>query len=77
LSGGLRLAALGLAIGLAVSLVLTRILSSAFDLFGISASDPLTFTAVAILLLAVALLACFIPARRAMRTDPMVALRYE
>ena len=72
---GLTLAVLGLAIGLAASFVLTRALSS--ELFGVTATDPLTFTAVAILLLAVALLACFIPARRAMRTDPMVALRYE
>ncbi|MFZ0640590.1 MAG: ABC transporter permease [Candidatus Acidiferrales bacterium] len=72
---GLMLALVGLAIGLAASFVLTRALSS--QLFGVTATDPLTFAAVAILLLAVALLACFIPARRAMRTDPMVALRYE
>jgi putative ABC transport system permease protein len=72
---GLTLALLGLAIGLAASFALTRALSS--QLFGISAADPLTFGTVAILLLAVALLACYIPARRAMRTDPMVALRYE
>jgi predicted permease len=72
---GLTLAVVGLAIGLAVSFALTRALSS--ELFGISATDPLTFTAVAIVLLGVALLACYIPARRAMRTDPMVALRYE
>ena len=72
---GLTLAVFGLAIGLAASFALTRALSS--ELFGISATDPLTFTAVAILLLAVALLACYIPARRAMKVDPMVALRYE
>lgn len=72
---GLTLAALGLAFGLAASFALTRILSS--ELFGVSATDPLTFTAVALILLLVAFLACFIPARRAMRTDPMVALRYE
>ncbi|MGB6484978.1 MAG: ABC transporter permease [Candidatus Acidiferrales bacterium] len=72
---GAFLAGLGLVIGLAASFVLTRALSS--QLFGITATDPLTFAAVAILLLAVALLACYIPARRAMRTDPMVALRYE
>jgi predicted permease len=72
---GLTLAALGLAIGLAACFALTRALSS--QLFGISATDPLTFSAVAAVLLLVALLACYIPARRAMRTDPMVALRYE
>ena len=72
---GLELALIGLAVGLGASFALTRALSS--ELFGISATDPLTFAAVAILLLGVALLACYIPARRAMRTDPMVALRYE
>jgi putative ABC transport system permease protein len=65
----------GLAIGVAASLVLTRALSS--QLFGISATDPLTFIAVAGLVLAVAFLACYVPARRAMQTDPMVALRYQ
>lgn len=74
---GLALALIGLAIGLGASFVLTRALASADQLFGISATDPLTFIAVAILLLLVAFLACFIPARRAMRTDPMIALRYE
>jgi predicted permease len=72
---GVMLALLGLGIGLAASLVLTRALSS--QLFGVTATDPLTFAAVATVLLAVALLACYIPARRAMRTDPMVALRHE
>ncbi|MGH9728132.1 MAG: ABC transporter permease [Candidatus Acidiferrales bacterium] len=72
---GAKLAFLGLAIGLAASFVLTRALSS--QIFGISATDPLTFAGVALVLLAVAMLACYIPARRAMRTDPMVALRYE
>ena len=52
-----------------------RALSS--TLFGVSATDPLTFAAVAILLLFVALFACYIPARRAMRTDPLTALRYQ
>lgn len=72
---GAVLAVLGIVIGLAASFALTRALSSL--LFGVSATDPLTFTAVAILLLFVVLLACYIPARRAMRTDPLVALRYQ
>ncbi|MGH9709486.1 MAG: FtsX-like permease family protein, partial [Candidatus Acidiferrales bacterium] len=72
---GAKLAFLGLAIGLAASFVLTRALSS--QLFGITATDPLTFAGVALLLLVVAMLACYLPARRAMRTDPMIALRYE
>ena len=72
---GAFLAILGLSIGLLLSLVLTRALSS--QLFGVTATDPLTFAAVGILLLAVALVACYLPARRAMRTDPMVALRHE
>jgi predicted permease len=70
---GAILAVLGIVIGLVASLALTRALSS--TLFGVSATDPLTFTSVAILLLLVALLACYIPARRAMRTDPLTALR--
>jgi predicted permease len=75
LSQGAILAVSGVVIGLAASFVLTRALSS--TLFGISATDPLTFTSVAILLLLVALLACYLPARRAMRTDPLTALRYQ
>jgi putative ABC transport system permease protein len=70
---GAILAVLGIVIGLMASLALTRALSN--TLFGVSATDPLTFTSVAILLLLVALLACYIPARRAMRTDPLTALR--
>lgn len=72
---GAMLAFVGIAIGLAASFLLTRALTK--ELFGVSPTDPLTYAGVAILLLAVALLACYIPARRAMRTDPMVALRHE
>jgi len=66
---------IGLAIGLAGSLAVTRFLSSL--LFGVTTTDPITFAAVAVLLAVVALAACYIPARRAMRVDPIVALRYE
>jgi putative ABC transport system permease protein len=72
---GLRLALLGVAVGLVAALILTRVLQS--FLFGISASDPLTFTGVAVLLTLVGVAASFFPARRATRVDPIVALRYE
>jgi predicted permease len=75
---GLRLALAGLAIGAGVALVLTRLLVTFANLlYGVKASDPLTFIAVSTLLTAIAVLACYIPARRAMRVDPLVALRYE
>ena len=70
---GLRLVLIGVAAGLAVALAVTRWLESL--LFGVSAVDPLTFTLIALLLTFVALLACWVPARRAAKTDPMIALR--
>jgi putative ABC transport system permease protein len=72
---GVRLAVLGVGIGIALSFLITRLLSSL--LFVVSATDPITFAGVAVLLSLVALLASYIPARRAMRLDPNNALRYE
>ncbi len=75
LGQGTRLALFGVAIGVVLASVLMRLLTSI--LFEVSATDPLTFVSVVVLLVLVALAACYIPARRAMRVDPMVALRYE
>jgi predicted permease len=72
---GLKLTGAGLALGILVSLAVTRQLSSL--LFGVSAYDPLTYAGVTVVLVSVALLACYLPARRATRVDPLVALRYE
>ncbi|HKW26440.1 MAG TPA: ABC transporter permease [Terriglobales bacterium] len=72
---GLKLYFLGLAIGLAAALMLSRLMTHL--LFGVSAADPLSYACVIFLMAAVTLLACYVPARRAMRSDPIAALRYE
>jgi predicted permease len=75
LGQGARLAGLGIAIGLVAALGVTHLMAS--FLYGVRPTDPLTFAGVSLLLLGIALLACYLPARRAMRVDPMVALKYE
>ncbi|MGB6495833.1 MAG: ABC transporter permease [Candidatus Acidiferrum sp.] len=72
---GLKMALVGVAIGIGAALALTRLMAN--ELFGVSSHDPLTFMGVAILLMAVAVAACYIPAQRAMRVDPIIALRHE
>ena len=75
LGQGARMALLGICVGVAASLGLTRLMSRL--LFGVTATDPLTFAGVGVALALVALAACYIPARRALRVDPLAALRHE
>ena len=74
-AGSLRFAILGITVGIGAALALTQVMTDL--LFGVRPTDPVTFGAVAIVLAATSLVACYIPARRAMKVDPIVALRYE
>jgi putative ABC transport system permease protein len=73
--GGVRLAVFGMAVGIAAALALTQLMADM--LYGVRATDPVTFGAVIVVLGATSLLACYLPARAAMKVDPIVALRYE
>ena len=75
LKGGMSLAGIGVGLGLFASLALTRLMQGM--LFGVSANDPLTFSAITLLMLGVVWLACWLPARRATKVEPLVALRHE
>jgi len=72
---GFKLVAIGVGLGLIAAFILTRVMASL--LFGVSATDPTTFVAISLILMTVALLASYIPSLRAMKVDPMVALRYQ
>jgi putative ABC transport system permease protein len=75
LKEGARFAVFGIALGLSAAFLVTRWLSS--ELYGVSASDPITYVGVALVMALISMLACYIPARRAMSVDPLIALRYE